>query len=310
MEILDNLDADNDIETDCDQDKKTWKLPEICDDFSLLFDIPVDTDIIVQTAYWDSLFNSLLCEILSHHDPSCGNDWTNVLTKLIELCPSQEIRNEFYMSIIENSIITRNFDFTYLYLERIQNISEIQVFMLIRQFWHSKIDLNLFHLLCRKVKNLPFKLNSVELASWIVTCINSFGNENMFLFFLNEIPLNFYNHFGRRTILHVCEHRKFSDSTLLRLLKRPEGMCMFTSVDEEKMTPVQCRAAYKKIRRDVGIKSSTDFYCIRDIDWRDDTLVVYSSPKDLHVHYVVWRDDTLVHVLNTSFKDRRAEAEM
>lgn len=88
---------------------------------------------------------------------------------------------------------------------------------------------------------------------------------------------------------------------------------MFTSVDEEGMTPVQCRAAYKKIRRKVGIKGSTDFYCIHDIDWRDDTLVVYSSFKDLHVHYVhdvVWRDDTLVHVLNTSFKGRRAEAEM
>lgn len=129
-------------------------------------------------------------------------------------------------------------------------------------------------------------------------------------FVLNEIPCNFYNHFNGRTILHVCEKRKFSDSTLLRLLKRPEGMFMFTSVDKEGMTPVQCRAAYKKIRRKGGIKGSTDFYCIRDIDWRDDTLVVYSSFKDLHVHYVDWRDDTLVHVLNTSFKDRRTEAEM
>lgn len=311
MEILDNLDADNDIETDCGQDKTTWKLPEICDDPSLLFDIPVDMDRIVQTVYWDSLFNSLLYQILSHHDPSCGNDWTNVLTKLTELCPSQEIRNEFNMNIIQHSIIDRNFDFAYLYLERIQNISEEQVFMLIFQFWHSKIDLNLFHLLCRKVKNLPFKLNSEKLASKILTCIHSFGNENMFLFFLNEnIPCNFNNHIDGRTILHVCEKRKFSDSTLLRLLKRPEGMFMLTSVDKEGMTPVQCRAAYKKIRGKEGIKGSTDFYCIRDIDWRDDTLVVYSSLKDLHVHYVVWRDDTLVHVLNTSFKDRRAEAEM
>lgn len=129
-------------------------------------------------------------------------------------------------------------------------------------------------------------------------------------FFLNETPCNFYIHFDGLTILHVCEKRKFSDSTLLRLLKRPEGMFMFTSVDKKGMTPVQCRAAYKKIRRDVGIKSLKDFYCIRDVDWRDDTLVVYSPFKDIHVHYVDWRGDTLVHVLNTSFKDCRTEAEM
>lgn len=185
MDILDNLDADNDLETDCDKDKQTWTLIEIiCYDLPLLVD--VDNDECLHTLYWDwdSLFQPLLFEILSHHDPSCGNDWTNVLTKLTELCPSQEIRNDLYISILNFSFFYNKFDFAYLYLERIQNISEKQVFMLIYQSWRSKIDLNLFHLLCRKViKNLPFKLNSVELTGWMLTCIHRFDNENMFLFF-------------------------------------------------------------------------------------------------------------------------------
>lgn len=177
----------------------------------------------------------------------------------------------------------------------------------------------------------------------ILECIQIFGKEEMFFNFLNEIPCNFYYHIRGRTILHVCEERNFSDSTLLRLLQRPEGMFMFTSVDEEGRTPVQCRGAYKKIRRKVasqGASSQTavlspqfflgyprkmkesidvnhtwvtdvgqgaaDHCCIREIDWRDDTLVVNSSfKKDLHVHDVAWRDDTLV--LNTSLKDRRVK---
>lgn len=53
---------------------------------------------------------------------------------------------------------------------------------------------------------------------------------------------------------------------------------------------------------DVG-QGATDHCCIRDIDWKDDTLVVSSSFKDLHVYDVAWMDDTLV--LNTSLEDRR-----
>lgn len=85
---------------------------------------------------------------------------------------------------------------------------------------------------------------------------------------------------------------------------------MLISVDKEGMILVQCRVVYKKIRRDVGIKSLIDFYCIRDIDWRDDILVVYLLFKDFYVYYVVWRDDILVYVLNILFKDCCVEVEM
>lgn len=343
MHILDNLNAHNDLETDYDDnDKKTWKLTEICDAPSYNRNF--------LRAYWVLLFKSLLSEILSHHDPSSGNDWTNVLTKLAELCPSIEIRNDFYIKIIEFSIIHGNFNFADEYLEKIQNISENQVYILIYKFWQRKIDLSLLHLLCRKIKKYHFRYDSEDITYWILRCIHKFGKEDIFLIFLNEISCNFYFHIRGRTILHVCEEGNFSDSTLLRLLQRPEGMFMFTSVDKEGRTPVQCRSAYKKIRRkvasqgastqtavlspqvflgyprkmkksidvnhtcssdvnvnhkwvtDVG-QGATNHCCIRDIDWRDDTLVVNSSFKDLHVHDVAWRDDTVV--LYTSLEDRR-----
>lgn len=130
------------------------------------------------------------------------------------------------MDIIELSIIHGNFDFAYEYLDKIQNISENQVHMLIYEFWHRKIYLSLFHLLCRKIRNNHFRYNSQILTDLILRCIQIFGREEMFLNFLNEIPCNFYYHIRGRTILHVCEERNFSDSTLLRLLQRPEGMFM------------------------------------------------------------------------------------
>lgn len=234
MDLLNNLDADNDLETDCDKKKKTWKLTEICSAPFFVFGIRVDyADRRFLRAYWGNVFKSLVYEILSHHDPSSGNDWTNVLTKLAELCPSLEIRNGFYMNIIEFSISHGNFDFAYEYFEKTQNISEKQMCKLISKFWCKKIDRSLFHLLCRKIKNVHFKCNSQAFTGVILECIHAYGKEDMFLIFLNEISCNCYYDFRGRTILHVCEERNFSDSTLLRLLQRPEGMFMFTSVDKE-----------------------------------------------------------------------------
>lgn len=118
--------------------KKTWKLAEICNAPFSLFGIREDYADRRLRACWDHLFQSWLCDIRPHHDPSSGNDWTNVLTKLAELCPSIEIRNDFYLHIIQFSIIHDNFDSAYGYLEKIQNISEKQVCILIEFFWYKK----------------------------------------------------------------------------------------------------------------------------------------------------------------------------
>lgn len=110
-----------------------------------------------------------------------------------------------------------------------------------------KIDLSLLHLLCRKIKKYHFRYDSEDITYWILRCIHKFGKEDIFLIFLNEISCNFYFHIRGRTILHVCEEGNFSDSTLLRLLKRPEGMFMLTSVDEEGELPFSVEVPTKKL---------------------------------------------------------------
>lgn len=95
----------------------------------------------------------------------------------------------------------------------------------------------------------------------------------MFLASLNEFECKFDCYIEENTtILHVCEAKIFSDSTLLRLFLRPEGRYMFNSEDMGEMAPVQCRESYP---------GHSDCNLLRDVDWRDNTLVVYSSFKYL-----------------------------
>lgn len=80
----------------------------------------------------------------------------------------------------------------------------------------------------------------------------------------------------------------FSNSTLLRLLRKPEGGFLFKFENRNGKTPVQCRASYKNVRSvDVVSRGSSDCLCEVKIGWRDDTLVVKSSNKDRHEHDVI-----------------------
>lgn len=97
----------------------------------------------------------------------------------------------------------------------------------------------------------------------------------MFIAFLDEFEckFDFCTQEEITTILHACETNNFSDSTLLRLLLRPEGRFMFNSEDMnemDEMTPVQCRISYQYLGHSLGS-------LVRDVDWKDDTLVEYSS---------------------------------
>lgn len=210
-DILNYLDTEKDLETDCDKDNKICIVTEIFGDTCISF----------------------LYEILIHHDPSCGYDWTDVLTKLAALCPSLEKRNDFYRNVIELSVYTGTFDITFLFLEKIQTISEHQVFRLFtKTFQQNEIDS--LNSLCKTLNNIHFIFDPVESARWIVQILNfvsnDFDNEDMCIYFLNEIPCNFNPsiYIYGTTILHVCEKRNFSDSTLLRLVQRTEGRFMFT----------------------------------------------------------------------------------
>lgn len=148
------------------------------------------------------------------------------------------------------------------------------------------------------MKSVNLNLTDLKSAKLIMKCVLGGGNENMFNLFLNEFSCSFYHvtEWGD-TILHVCERENFSDSTLLRLLRRSEGEFVFTFVNKEGKTPVQYRTAYKNVRREVSL----DRLFAYDIDWRDDTLLWNSSFKDRPVHNVVWNDDT--RIVDSTFKN-------
>lgn len=240
---------------------------------------------------------SLICEltnimqvsldkILPLHNPYCGEDWSDVLIKLSKMCQDPKARRVFLMNIILMSSINYvKLDIAYTFLEMIEPFSFCEVNEFINLIFLFNNE-HLFRVLCKRMRRTQFQIDSRRAAELCVCYTHLFKNEKMSNCFMSEFQCNFKCTcycFGHITILHACEIANFSDSTLLRLLLRPEGRFMLTSKDTFfGMTPVQWRAAYEKIRR--LDRSGTPRYssgCLRvqDIDWRDDAIVVYSSFK-------------------------------
>lgn len=267
MDMLNYFDTEDDLETDCDIENMTYILADICDHIPSLM------------------------KILSHHNPSCGYDWTDVLTKLAKLYPFLENRNDFYRNVILFSVVMNKLDIALKILEMIKSVSnEIVKWLVLGIFIWNKSGF--FNTMRKILKKVYFKIDSVEVARLCISGVKINGNEQLFNEFLNAFPCNFQFCVDLNTILHVCEVQNFSNTTLLHLIQRPEGKFMFTLVDDKGRTPVQCMTVYKKVRP-VDVASSYR-HCVHDIDWRDDTLVLYSPVKNVHVIDVVWRDDTLV----------------
>lgn len=90
-----------------------------------------------------------------------------------------------------------------------------------------------------------FELHPKTAAEISISCVRSGKDEKMFLILLNQSHCDFTGvDVNGETILHACEKSDFSSSTLMKLLKRPEGSQMFTSENWEGKTPVQCRVSY------------------------------------------------------------------
>lgn len=145
---------------------------------------------------------------------------------------------------------------------------------------------HLFRVLCKRIKRDQIQIDSWRAAELCICYTRLYGNEKMSNCFMSEFQCDFNctsQWLKDITILHACEIVNFSDSTLLRLLLRPEGRFMLTSKDAFfGWTPVQFRAAYKKIRRldkSGTPRQSSGYLRVHDIDWRDDAIVVYSSFK-------------------------------
>lgn len=217
---------------------------------------------------------SFLCDIVLHHNPLDGNDWSDVLTRIGELYPNQNgKRNMFYLNVIGISIEIGHLDIVLKFLERI----DILTLPIIEKLMYTSFlnnDEHLFNIMCKLIKNGVNRLDSYESATLIIDLVQFSGNEDMFITFLDkfECKFDFCTLDENTTILHVCETNNFSDSTLLRLLLRPEGKFMFNSEDMDEMTPVQCRKSYQYLGHSLSS-------LVRGVDWKDDTLVVYSSLK-------------------------------
>lgn len=227
--------------------------------------------------------SNAILNMVSYCSSPWDNDWSDILAKLTELCSCQKAITEynfvddiiFYAFIIgiPDTIIACKC------LERVSSITLSSLRKWIYQFLNYNQDV-LFRTLCTKMKSLHVQLDSNVAACLVITCVRSITTENMFLQFLNEFQCNFNYTINGNTILHACEESNYSDSTLLSLLQRPEGRLMFNSVCDKGRTPVQCRACYKTIRRmnKVGNRGhSSGGPRVRDVDWKDDTLVIYSS---------------------------------
>lgn len=75
MELLDFLVTENDLETDGENlsIRLTDALTGMCKEFSFLW------------------------EIVSHHNPSDGNEWSDILTRIAGLYPHQKEKHWFYL---------------------------------------------------------------------------------------------------------------------------------------------------------------------------------------------------------------------
>lgn len=180
-------------------------------------------------------------------------------------------KRRFYLNVIGLSIEIGHLDIVLKFLGRIEILSlPIIEKLMYNSFLNN--DRHLFNTMCRLMKNGIYHLDSYESATLIIDLVQFSGNENMFIAFLDEFKskFDFCTREENTTILHVCETNNFSDSTLLRLLLRPEGRFMFNSEDMDETTPVQCRKSYQYLGHSLG-------NLVRGVDWNDDTLVVYSS---------------------------------
>lgn len=233
-----------------------------------------------------SIMQISLNKILPLHNPYCGEDWSKVLIKLSKMCKDHRARHVFVMNIILTSSINyAKLDIAYTFLEMIEpfTICVVNEFINLIFLFNNE---HLFRVLCERMRRAKFQIDSWTAAELCISYTHLFKNEKMLNYFMNEFQCNFNCTcfcFGDITILHACEIAKFSDSILLRLLLRPEGRFMLTSKDAFfGRTPVQFRAAYRKIRQ--LDRSGTQRYssgCLRkqDIDWGDDAIVIYSSFK-------------------------------
>lgn len=153
MLMLDFFNTENDIETDGEMQNLTCMLK--INDIFLILDL-----------------------FIIDHNLAFGNDWSDALTKLADLCPSEKDKNMFYKKVMETSLCKGKLDIAFKVLEKVDTFTteEIRTLMCFI-FVENKIDL--FYTLYTKMKNVHFKLNSCKAAHMSIECVKCSGNEDM-----------------------------------------------------------------------------------------------------------------------------------
>lgn len=134
-----------------------------------------------------------------------GNDWSDVLIKLVDLCFFKKDKNMFYKKVMEILFCKGKLDIVFKVFEKVDIfiIKEICILMCFI-FVENKIDL--FYILYIKMKNVYFKLNLFKVVYMSIECVKCSGNEDMFNVFLNEFLCDFNNCiFLGSIIFYFCE---------------------------------------------------------------------------------------------------------
>lgn len=153
MLMLDFFNTENDIETDGEMQNLTCMLK--INDIFLILDL-----------------------FIIDHNLAFGNDWSDALTKLADLCPSEKDKNMFYKKVMETSLCKVKLDIAFKVLEKADTFTTEEIRTLICFiFVENKIDC--FYTLYTKMKNVHFKLNSCKAAHISIECVKCSGNEDM-----------------------------------------------------------------------------------------------------------------------------------
>lgn len=240
---------------------------------------------------------SLLMNIIVSHNEAPGADWRDVLSKLVELVPSEIDQQSMYRIIITYSLVFEKLDIAQEYLDLIVSLDSSDVSRWIYQcFKHDAGPWKFFSALITKVHalNLMNEFKDKEECTLLAILGARYKRESMVMKLLDEFECDYELHvsyLNGETILHSCEENMFSDANLVTILRKSGPEVMFNRKNYKGLTPVQCRPSYpgaRKFRSYPWVrKSGTNMFT--DLGSRK-----FHSMDNLHVsQHSKYSDDTV-----------------
>lgn len=144
-----------------------------------------------------------------------GNDWSDVLVRIVNMYFCLKDRNMFYKNVINYFILIGKKDIVLKFFDKVDiyifdEVCELMCLMFVQNY------VDLFCLLCKKLKSVNFYIFFFILGGLSIECVKYSGNEDMFNCFLSEILCNFNKCIYLGSIIfYVCEVQNFFDFILL-----------------------------------------------------------------------------------------------